>query len=262
MAQSVRIISLWFLLTVSATAQFGLPFGMVHAVEAVPDSGYVKWASDSLSIWIESDNLGSSAKADADTVGLWRNMGDCTAKFTATSTAPAYYSNQTNGKPAIRFDGTKTLVSGLTLLRTVSNDSSIAVYLVYKPAATSPTQYVLNTANSDMQWQLNAGFRHSAVGAYGITARKPSGWQLQRNIVYGIQVALANKAVVTVNDSVQNISSYPSNGYLIMGRNSVITIAASSASLDLAAIMCFKKPLSTERDATVVSYLKTKYGTP
>jgi hypothetical protein len=280
MAQSVRIISLWFLLTVSAFSQFGMPFGMVHAVESDTNTTYQKWPSDSLTIWQDATILGSAPKADGDTVGLWTNRGDAGVSFIATTTAPAFYANQINGKPAVRISAGKYLATATSpAARVFVNDTTVHIFIVHNMTSAMPTGgHIFGCQVNNYQFVVGYNSSSPTVEYFKLIGGSTA---TEYGRVYAAYPTLGSYVVYEASKS----GNYPYGAYVLIrhndstrtvaysGLNPVPITLATGAALNIgravttsmagniAEIMVFKAPLNATRRATVVAYLKAKYAT-
>jgi hypothetical protein len=263
-----KIVLFILLLVSTVSAQPGMPFGMVHAVES-DTTGLNIIAEDSVAFFFDASRLGTSAKNDGDTVGFARNWGSLGSAWTrANSNAVKYYSNQINGHPAVASNNVGDYLSyASTAVSAMSNDTMIHIFAVFKTDSaqsggyfgfTSTTARIYLAAGSSLYtYYANS----NAFKTYLIP--QTNSW---RTLEWHKAGLLKSLQKVYQNDTVYSIQAELGTDVALDLSLSVTPYiftynALSKSKYRLAAMIWTKKPLPADRRNYFIWWLRNRFHT-
>ncbi len=185
-----------------------------------------------LIIWNKADSL---ALTNGAAVSSWTDSSSNANHATQATAAnkPTFITNQINGKPIVRFDGTDFLTT--TVL--IASTAAVSVYIVVKNSSTSPGNYLLS-----MGTDLNAIISEFVAGKWEY-------YSSPRTVIGNTSTTVFQIIKTTVGSSVLG-------GWVVGAWSS----GSSPFIGDVAEIIVYNSVLSGANDTSVTSYLQSKYG--
>lgn len=225
----------------------------------ITSHGYLLLPSDvsGLKLWLKADSLnltnGSPVTRWADSSAL---SNDATQ---SQSIAPTYISNQINGNPVVRFNGTTNF---LALTNFISYAPTFSVFTVYKKRTAGVSFFTLSaTASNDsyVLYDYTDGFMYTFTSGNNYTiSSAQSGDRTSYSITSQVSQSGSDSAWVNgVNINLTNQSGAGvADGYKWIGHR---TPGGEYADGDLAEIIFYSRVLTTTERQNIEVYLNSKY---
>lgn len=217
-----------------------------------------------LKLWLKADAITGLVDTDPvttwpDSSGLGNDAGQATAAF-----KPTYQTNELNGKPVVRFDGTDDELETITITTfPIKRGSIFIVVNNITPSATNQAMLATyNGADPDWEWSsasLNGYIWYDGVGGLALDSGVDvaAGWNFlslirAANTTLGFWLNGTAKAGATIADN------QPVSNPVVIGGLSLV--ATEHFNGDIAEVIIYDSALSTEDREAVEAYLATKYG--
>lgn len=218
---------------------------------------------DGLELWLDASAI--TGLSDGDPVTTWEDQSS--NGFDATQATadnkPTYQTNELNGKPVVRFDGTNDLLS-TSSVSVVGDDGTWTVFAVSDLTGGTGAQTIVDHDNLTRIAQF---LRYSAGSAQAIAFNEAGGaFTDSESHGAGFDVISSVRSALAVQVFVNGTSggSTATTGIAISG-SEIVRIGsrgASGAHLagDIAEVLIYSAALSTADREAVEEYLASKYG--
>lgn len=219
----------------------------------------------------------TAAVADNDVVGYWTDAGSGLKPLTAAAndtTRPTLKTNNLNGKPIVRFDGSNDVLRHTAATPFGAGNGAWTMFVVMKLTSTGATQYPLGGGNAasagtslffevlDTDDHLDIGTGNSADASCAAASFTYGAWKI-------ITIRHANLANIDaieawIGTTAQTITgpatamNLPATFNFSVG--SLAGAGTACATVDIAELITYDSALSVNAREQTYNYLKAKYG--
>lgn len=226
---------------------------------------------DGIQLWLDASQI--TGLTDGDTVATWSDeSGESNDATQSTSSyQPTYQTNELNGEPIVRFDGTDDY---LDLGTQINNLSNYTVFIVHKMISTSGDQVLLgstDSAGNNKNSMFFFGYHPSLWGGFGdgvgATVSSYNSISASTNSIIATQkYTTGNSYVNGYKDGVESARTVIlSNATSILTTTYSVAVgryggyAGYYANADIAEIIVYDTALSDTDREKVEEYLADKY---
>ncbi|MDX2128166.1 MAG: family 16 glycosylhydrolase [Chloroherpetonaceae bacterium] len=237
---------------------------------------YAQIPTTGLQLWLRADTL---ALADGDSVSLWPDLSGGNRNATSTgSFKPIYVTNQVNGKPAVRFQGTSGFSSsGSAMTVPMLSGSNISAFVVVAnrraPLVQQAVDVILASKTSGDPNQFT-GFGFSTYNGFASTASRTLIAEASGN---GSTVRLRrngqNAPNINLNQNQFVVAAYIGSGIInqgvVNGQTAGTQVRLGSfvgetqglyGTNDIAEVLLYNRTLNSVETVAVEKYLSEKYN--
>lgn len=248
--------------TVTATNADGSTSATSNTV--TPSATFSPLAISGLAAWWDADQI--TGLTDNQAVAQWNDMsGNARHLVQATGTKqPSYQTNEVNGQPIVRFDGTDDVMEVAANIGN-TNPSDLSIFVVVKQAsATSRTMIASRDGSSGWLFRLTAtGSLFANVGA------TPNVTDTFTTTVYNVVELVRDDLNVKLGHNGTMTGNTALNLYAVASNRIVVGAEAQSAGAapgnnffngDVAEIVVVAAAISDGDRDSLETYFSTKYG--
>jgi hypothetical protein len=253
----MRLLFLFILISFGASAQKNLFHAHNKSAGTPPPPAFVPTDSAGCILWLKADGIGGLS--DGDPISTWEDFSTSNNDATQSgSNRPTYQTNEIDGKPVVRFDGSDDyfdLTSSITSINST-------VFFVYKKNGTFGTQFVTLTSSAtanEYTWlDFSDGNAYIVPGSPNANYWFAPGNKSSYTLIS--QTADATSTLVWINGVSESLSTggigTSSFGFDELGRRQT---GGNYANGDLVEVIYYDHVLTTTGRTTVENYLMTKY---
>jgi hypothetical protein len=217
------------------------------------DTGFNPDSIAGLQVWLKADAI---VAADGSSVTTWDDSSSANHDFTqgTAGSRPTYQTNELNGLPVVRFDGTDDSMLGGDL--SASFPSAATLFTVY---TTRDTEYsVYDHETNDGFWREGTTgngyfrcFRSARINGYPATMPATGSHQFTL-----LSSAATYNAWLDGADKGAQAAAYMAGAGHIIGLNG----GSGYSDIDIAEVLVYNSALSAPNRALVETYLNDKWG--